>query len=406
MDVMDDRLACHGGEPVRTKPFPRWPTSDEGEAAAVAEVLASGRWGSTHGTVVETFEGEFASYQQAAHCVCASSGTLALAAALRAVGVTIGDEVVVPPYTFIASAAAVTFVGAVPVFADVDPDTHLLDPAAAAAAVTDRTRAVMPVHIAGRPCDMDAFAALGREHGIVVVEDAAQAHGAQWCGRRVGGFGDVGMFSFQSSKNISAGEGGAVVTDDEALADRLYSLVNVGRVRGGGWYQHEHIGYNLRLTEFQAAILRVQLRRHPVQQEIRRRNAALLTKLLSEVEGVWLPEPDPRVTAHGWHLFLFRLPGIGGAGRRDAFCRALAAEGVPCAPGYPGLHRNAALRTEVARLSERLGLRYAEPCVPVSDRLAADTAWLPQPVLLGGEDDTRDIATAITKVLAHADELD
>lgn len=403
---MASLLACHGAEPVRTKPFPQWPTSGGDEAAAVAEVLASGRWGSTHGSVVETFEREFASYQQANHCVCASSGTLALAAALRAVGVQTGDEVVVPPYTFIASAAAVTFVGAVPVFADVDPASHLLDPSAAAAAITGRTKAVMPVHIAGRPCDMDAFTALGREHGIAVVEDAAQAHGAQWRGRPVGAIGSAGMFSFQSSKNISAGEGGAVVTDDEELADRLYSLANVGRVRGGGWYQHEHVGYNLRLTEFQAAILRVSLRRHPAEQQVRAANAALLADLLSDVEGVELPEPDPRVTAHGWHLFVFRLPGIGGAARRDAFCRALAAEGVPCSSGYPGLHRNAALRKEIAGLTARLGLPYAEPCVPVADQLATNTLWLPQPVLLGSEHDTRDIATAITKVLANAASLE
>src|SRR5690606_28602609 len=242
---MTSTLAVNGGEPVRSTPFPAWPTADSADEAALLDVLRSGKWGSTHGDLVARFEREFAQYQHARFGVCVCNGTLALAAALRAVGVGLGDEVVVPPYTFIASAAAVTFVGAIPVFADIDPDTHLLDPQAVEAVISERTKAVMPVHIAGRPCDMDAFAELGRRHGVAIIEDSAQAHGAEWKGRRVGALGDVGTFSFQTSKNVSAGEGGIVVTNDEALADRLYSIANVGRVRGGGWYEHQHLGYNL-----------------------------------------------------------------------------------------------------------------------------------------------------------------
>lgn len=404
---MTATLALHGGEPIRTGPFPTWPAAPAADPTEteLTDVLTSGRWGSTHGSRVAAFEEDFARYQQAAHCVCVCNGTLALVAALRAAGVGIGDEVVVPPYTFIASAAAVTFVGAVPVFADIAPDTHLLDPGAAEAAITPRTRAVMPVHIAGRPCDMDAFAALGRAHGIAVIEDAAQAHGAEWRGRRVGALADLGTFSFQSSKNISAGEGGAVVTNDDRLADLLYSLANVGRVRGGAWYQHEHLGYNLRLTEFQAAVLSGQLRDHPGLQRRRESNAALLRTLLGQLDGVWLPPEDPAVTAHGRHLFLVRLPDLGGAGRRDAFVRALAAEGIPCSSGYVGLHRNAALREEIASLTKRLDLPYAEPVVPVTDRLASDTLWLPQPTLLGTPEDVHDIVAAFRKVLAQAGTL-
>lgn len=401
---MASALALHGGPPAHPGSFPSWPNSDDEEAKGVAEVLASGKWGSTHGNVVAEFESEFAAYQQAEHCTCVANGTIALAAALRAVGVGVGDEVIVPPYTFIGSASAVLLIGAVPVFADVDPDTHLLNVEAAAKAITSRTKAVMPVHIAGRPCDMDAFAALGREHGVAIVEDGAQAHGAEWRGRRVGALGDAGTFSFQTSKNISAGEGGAVVTNDERLGDALYSLANVGRVRGGGWYQHEHVGFNLRLTEFQAAILKAQLRRHPEQQRVRSANAELLSNLLREVEGVRLPADDPSVTAHGWHLFVFRLPDLGGAQRRDAFVRALAAEGVPCSTGYVGLHRNDAVRREASALAERLGQPYPEPVAPVTDELAADTVWLPHPVLLGSEQDIHDVAGAVAKVLRHADE--
>ncbi|MFD3405305.1 DegT/DnrJ/EryC1/StrS family aminotransferase [Kribbella sp. NPDC058693] len=375
--------------------MPEWPQNDDDEAKALLEVLHSGNWGSTSGDVVATFEREFAAYQQAAYGICLSNGTLAIAAALRAAGVGIGDEVIVPPYTFIATASAALFVGAVPVFADVDPDTHLLDPVAAEAAITARTKAVIVVHLAGRPADLDAFTALGARHGLTVVEDAAQAHGAAYKGRPVGAIGDLGTFSFQSSKNITAGEGGAVLTDNERLAGALYSLVNVGRVPGGGWYQHEAVGYNLRLTEFQAAILRVQLRRHPAVQEIRERNARLLTELLRDVDGIRLAPEDPAITAHGRHLFMLRLPG-----RRDAVLEALAADGLTRASsGYVPLHRNTAVLRESQAITTKLGQPYPTPDCPNADTVSTDTIWLPQTYLLGTEPQTQSIATTITKAV-------
>ncbi|WP_205857449.1 DegT/DnrJ/EryC1/StrS family aminotransferase, partial [Phytoactinopolyspora endophytica] len=349
MDVTTEALAIDGGTPAFSpgEAFPGWPDHGDDEERAVLEVLRSGKWGSTHGDVVATFEREFAEYQQAAHATCLVNGTLAIVAALRATGVGIGDEVIVPPYTFIATASAALLISAVPVFADIDPSTHLLDPEAVQAAITPRTKAIVVVHLAGRPADMDALTAIAERHGVALVEDAAQAHGAAYKGRRVGAIGDVGTFSFQSSKNMTSGEGGAVVTDDERTAAALYSLVNVGRVPGGGWYQHADVGYNLRLTEFQAAILRAQLVRHPARQQVRERNAMLLAGLLSDVEGVELAPPDPAVTAHGRHLFIFRAPALAAAGTRDAAVRALAAEGLTGAStGYVPLHRNVALMRE------------------------------------------------------------
>ncbi|MER7245898.1 DegT/DnrJ/EryC1/StrS family aminotransferase [Kribbella sp. NPDC000426] len=375
--------------------MPEWPQYDDDEAKALLEVLNSGNWGSTSGDVVATFEREFAAYQQAGFGICLSNGTLAIAAALRAAGVGIGDEVIVPPYTFIATASAALFVGAVPVFADVDPDTHLLDPVAVEATITERTKAVVVVHLAGRPADLDAFTALGTRHGLTIVEDAAQAHGAAYKGRPVGAIGDLGTFSFQSSKNITAGEGGAVLTDNETLAGALYSLVNVGRVPGGGWYQHEAVGYNLRLTEFQAAILRVQLRRHPAVQEVRERNARLLTDLLRDVDGIHLAPEDPAITAHGRHLFLLRLPN-----RRDAVLQSLTAAGLTRASsGYVPLHRNAAVLREAKTISDKLGQPYPTADCPNADAVSADTIWLPQTYLLGTEDQTRTIATTITNAV-------
>ncbi|WP_432886688.1 DegT/DnrJ/EryC1/StrS family aminotransferase [Kribbella sp. CA-245084] len=375
--------------------MPEWPQYDDDEAKALLEVLNSGNWGSTSGDVVATFEQEFAAYQQAGFGICLSNGTLAIAAALRAAGVGIGDEVIVPPYTFIATASAALFVGAVPVFADVDPDTHLLDPVAAEAAITERTKAVIVVHLAGRPADMDAFTALGARRGLTIIEDAAQAHGAAYKGRPVGALGDLGTFSFQSSKNITAGEGGAVLTDNEELAGALYSLVNVGRVPGGGWYQHEAVGYNLRLTEFQAAILRVQLRRHPAVQEVRERNARLLISLLRDVDGIHLAPEDPAITAHGRHLFLLRLPN-----HREAVLSSLTAAGLTRAStGYVPLHRNAAVLRESKAITEKLGQPYPTANCPHADAVSADTIWLPQTYLLGTEDQTRTIATTITEAV-------
>ena len=373
-----------------------WPQYGTEEADALLEVLNSGKWGSTSGDVVATFEREFAAYQQAGHAVCLANGTLAIAVALKAAGVGIGDEVIVPPYTFIATASAALFVGAVPVFADVDPDTHLLDPIATEAAITERTKAVVVVHLAGRPADMDAFTALGAKHGLTIVEDAAQAHGAAYKGRAVGAIGDLGTFSFQSSKNITAGEGGVVVTDSPELAGAVYSLVNVGRVPGGGWYQHETVGYNLRLTEFQAAILRVQLRRHPQLQEVREGNARLLTDLLEKAPGILLAPDDPAITAHGRHLFMLRVPG-----RRDAVLEALRAAGFDRASsGYVPLHRNAAVLRESQAITTRLGQPYPEHPCPNADLVSTDTIWLPQPYLLGAEDETRAIADTIANAVS------
>jgi dTDP-4-amino-4,6-dideoxygalactose transaminase len=243
--------------------------------------------------------------------------------------------------------------------------------------------------------DLDAFTALGARHGLTIIEDAAQAHGAAYKGRPVGAIGDLGTFSFQSSKNITAGEGGAILTDSPELAGAVYSLVNVGRVPGGGWYQHEAVGYNLRLTEFQAAILRVQLRRHPKLQELRERNAQLLTRLLNEVEGIQLAPEDPAITAHGRHLFMLRVPG-----RRDTVLQSLAAAGLTRASsGYVPLHRNAAVLRESKAITDKLGQPYPEPHCPNADKVCTDTIWLPQPYLLTTEPQTRAIATTITNAV-------
>jgi len=257
-------LAIDGGTPVRTQRFPAWPVWGQEERDSLLAALDSGVWG-IGSPAIEQFEREFDALQGAKHCISVPNGTIAIEVAARAASVTYGDEVIVPPYTFVATASAILTVGGMPVFADIDPDTYQIDAACAERLITERTRAIVPVHIGGGPADMDAVMDVARRHNLMVIEDCAQAHLASWKGKGVGSIGDLGTFSFQSSKNITAGEGGAVTSDDDRLNDRAWSFHNVGRVREGAWYQHEVLGGNSRMGAWAAAVLLAQMRRAPEQ---------------------------------------------------------------------------------------------------------------------------------------------
>jgi dTDP-4-amino-4,6-dideoxygalactose transaminase len=391
-----NKLAIDGGTPVRTRPFPEWPVFDESEIAAVTAVVRSGAWGELAGTKVHEFERAFAAYQQARHGVCVVNGTAALQIALRGLGVRAGDEVITTSYTFIATPNAALSLGATPIFVDIDPDTFLIDPARIEAAITERTRAIIPVHLFGAACDMDAILAIARRHGLRVLEDACQAWGAEWNGRRVGALGDIGAFSFQSSKNISAGEGGILVTNDDALEELVWSLHNVGRRRGGEWYEHVRVGWNYRMTELQAALLLAQFARLPGQTAIRAANARDLSARLAEIPGIRPPVVDPRVTAHAWHVFLLRYNAAAFGGMsRDAFLDALRAEGIPCGPGYAPLTESEAILRGFEEIGAREGPR---PC-PIAERVARHEAvYLTQNLLLGTRADMDSIVEAIAKI--------
>ena len=403
-------LALDGGTPVRTAPFPSWPVWDERDERALLEALRSGTWGAHAGSKGTEFCQKFAAYQDAAHGVAVTNGTAALEVALRAAGVEPLDEVILPPYTFVASATAVLALGAIPVFCDVRPDTYLIDAAGAEQKVTPRTRAIIAVHIAGQPADMDAVLEVARRHHLRVVEDAAQAHGAAWRGRKVGALGDAGTFSFQSSKNLNAGEGGIVLTDDRSLAERAWSLANVGRIPQGAWYQHEVMGFNLRLTEFQAALLLAQFERLPEQFERRERNARFLDRELAAIPGIAPQARDERVTGHAHHLYIFRYDKQRFGGReREWFLRALRAEGIPCSPGYTTpLYRMKAVideRRKWAGIAQAAGRPVAIPAspeaeaLPVTERACREEGvWLGQSVLLAGEEDMAQIVEAVAKV--------
>jgi len=402
--MSDDRLAIDGGIPVRDRPFPEWPVWGEEEEQALLKVLRSGKWGIGGETGAE-FQRRFAEFQDAKFAIGVPNGTIALEVALRAAGVTYGDEVIVPPYTFVATASAVLTVGGIPVFADIDPDTYLLDARQVESLISDRTKAIIPVHIGGCPADMDAFRKLAKKYDVIVIEDACQAHGAAWRGRRVGAIGHLGAFSFQSSKNITAGEGGAVVGDDEELMEAVWSYHNVGRVRKGAWYRHDNLGGNARMTEWQAAILLAQMSRVESQMVVREKNAALLDEMLAEIPGIEPVKRDERVSTHAYHLYISRYSSDAFGGRsRDEFLKALNAEGIPCSSGYVPLYRQGAVIKATEQLSALVGTECVsleanvERC-PVAERVCSEeSCWFSQSMLLGSEEDVADIAAAIRKI--------
>jgi dTDP-4-amino-4,6-dideoxygalactose transaminase len=413
-------LAVDGGPPTHPGPWPQWPQPTEADERAVQEVVRSGAWCSAArgAAVVRAFEEAFAALHAPPpaappspldggappaplQAVAVTSGTSALILALEAAGVGPGDDVIVPPYTFIATASAGVFLGAVPVFADVDPRTLCLDPAAVDAAWTPRTKAVIPVHFGGCPADLPALAGICRDRGAALIEDACQAPGAAWLGRPVGSWGTFGCFSFQESKNLSAGEGGAV-TGRGAEIEAVWSLHNVGRRRGGAWYGHERIGQNLRMTGLQAALLHSQLARFGEQCGRRAAAASRLAAHTGAIPGIEPLVPPAEVTAHAWHLFPFRYhPAAFGGRSRAEFLRALAAEGVPASAGYTLLADNAALYRRAKANAALAGApepRFAEARLPVAREAAENCCWLFQALLLAEDEDLDAIPRAMDRI--------
>ncbi len=385
-------LALLGGVPVRgpEKKWPKWPVFDGGERDALLSVLDSGIW--FYGERVARFEREFAEFQGAGHCVTVNSGTAALEVVLQALGIGPGDEVLVPPYTFVATASAVARVGAVPVFVDVD-HTWCMDPDLAAAAITPKTKAIMPVHFGGRICDMDRFNDLSADAGIPIIEDACHSWGGHWVGRGTGTLGLCGVFSFQLSKNITAGEGGAIVTDDAAFAEKCRSITNCGRVSGMPWYHHENVGTNARLTEFQAALLSCQLTRLGEQTLLRERNAQLLNNELGKIEGLTPQPKSNRITRRAYHLYCLRIDPEHFGCSREQFTAAAQAEGWPVSAGYPlPLH-------EQPVFQNRPDGFYKDCRCPVAEDLCRCSGmWTTHEKLLGTEGDMLDIVAIARKI--------
>ncbi len=386
-----DRLAIFGGRPTVEQPPPAWPVVDDDDRSALLSVLESGIWGGYH-PVVAQLERRFAELHGTTHGIATVNGTVSLEIALAASGIGVGDEVIVPPITFVASATAILRVGAVPVFADVEADTLNLSPAAAERAITPRTRAIVAVHFAGLPVDLDAIVDLCEKHHLILIEDCAHAPGASWRGRPVGCFGAFGSFSFQASKNLTAGEGGMLVTNTPELADRAASLANQGRRAGGAWYEHVNLGTNARMTGFQATLILRQLERLPAQIEVRAARAERLRHGLTAVDGIdALPAVmDPRVSAHGYHLFTMRVNRARWKDLdRERMAEALQAEGVPVSLGYPyPIYRNALFDRQV---------HVVRDC-PNAEDYCANGLWLPHNALLADEGWIDSVVEAMHKI--------
>ncbi|WP_283136260.1 DegT/DnrJ/EryC1/StrS family aminotransferase [Rhizohabitans arisaemae] len=379
------KLAVDGGTPVRTDPWPSWPPPlSDAQRKLVTEVLESGLWGATQGTRCAELAEEFARRSGVPYGVTVANATLGLFAALRGLGVGPGDEVIVPAYTFVASATSVLLAGAVPVIVDVDPGDLHLSARAVEAAITGRTAAVMPVHLAGSPVDMDPLTAVAARHGLKVVEDAAQAHGAAYRGRPVGGLGDAGVFSFQASKAMTAGEGGVIVCADQAVHGAVWSACNLGRRLGGAWYGHPEVGWNLRMTDIQAALLLPWLDR--LEKEIARREAFVAALDLGDLPVSVVPQPTG-TTRDSRHLLMLRVEA---PVEREFLLTAMAAEGVPLEGGYPPLGTMAALTGAGAR---------AEPC-PAAEEASRSVVWVRQQMLMDDPARASDVSRALAKVLA------
>lgn len=407
---MSEGLAILGGSKVRTKPFTSWPVFGDSDEQRLVRVLRSGKWGKLNGGEVPEFERRFAAMHQCKHGIAVVNGTVSLRIALMAMGIKAEEEVIVPPYTFLATATAVVEANAVPVFADIELDTFNLDPKSVEAAITPKTRAIIPVHIAGQPADMDALMAIARKHNLIIIEDAAHAHGALYKGRGVGSIGHMGSFSFQSSKNLTSGEGGIITTNDDKFAESCRSIHNCGRITGGLWYEHHVISANYRLGEFQGAVLNSQLDRLEEQTKLRDRNGQYLAAKLSKIPGIHPQRRTIETTRHAHHLFLFRIDAKAFGAARAAILKALAAEGIPVSGGYAiplyrqPLFLNKAFGPYLPNASKTLD--FGKVSCPNCEKICGEQgAWLEQSLFLGTESDMDDIAHAFQKIYEHRNAL-
>lgn len=420
-------LALLGGRPVRVEPFPPYNTLGEAEKRAVAEVMDSSclsdflaAWGPKHlgGPRVRTLEAAWAEHFGVKHAVAMNSATSALYAAMGAAGVGPGDEVVVSPYTMVASVTCALVFNAVPVFADIDPETFCISPRTIEAVLSPRTKAIAPVDILGHPADMDPIMELARQRGLVVVEDAAQAYGATYQGRKAGTLGHIGVFSLNYHKTIHTGEGGVAVTDDDNLADRLRLIRNHAEVVVGDTGRNDLaglVGFNFRLGEIEAAIALEQLKRMPALAAARLANADFLTARLAGLAGLTPPVVKPGVV-HGYYLYAIRYDEQAVGVPRDLYLKALQAEGVPAVGGYtkpiylqPMFQRRMAYGDKGCPFGcphYQGHVSYERGICPVCERMYFKALFFINLIHAGlSRADMEDVAAAFHKVHANLEEL-
>lgn len=411
----DGALALLGGKPVRTQPFPDWPAIDESFEAPWQDVLHKKGWCRLNGGYVSQFENEYKAMMGVEDCVAVSSGTSALIGSLNGLDIGPGDEVLVPPYTFVATINVVILQHALPVFVDTDPKTFQMDADKIEERITDRTRAIIPVHLGGNVCDMDKIVAVAKKHKLPVIEDACQSHLAEWHNKKVGSIGDTGCFSFQVTKNLSSGEGGAIVSQNRELMDRIYSFHSNGRERVNTYgFRYVNNGINMRMTEFQGVLLLQQLGKLDERARVREENAAYLTQQLKEIPGIAPAEMYEGCTRNAYHLYMFRYDASKFAGiSRDKFIQALSKEGISCSSGYTPLNKEPFIEKtlnskayQTVFSKEHLDRYRKENECPANDRLCKEEAvWFFQNMMLGTRSDMDEIAAAVRKIHKNMDTL-
>ncbi len=409
------KLAILGGKPVRAKSFPSWPVWDRTAEESVLSILRSGNWFRGRGKTVSEFEEKYAALMGVKRCVCTMNGTNALLTAMHVLDIGVGDEIIVSPYTFIATYNVVIGSSALPVFADTDPETFQINPDKIEERINENTKAILPVHILGLPANMDKINAIAGKHNLIVIEDACQAWLAEWRGKKCGTMSDLGCFSFQNSKHLPCGEGGAIVGDDDEIMDKCFSYHNCGRPYGSVKRTSSYpiIGTNRRMTEYQAAILLSQMKRLEEDTETRNKNAHYLTSKIKDIPGIIPHKLYEGVTRAAYHLYPFRykkehfknLP-------RSRFLAALGAEGIPCSGGYGPQYKDGliedALNSKNFKRSfskQRLDRYREELHYPDNDQLCEEAVWLSQRLLLATKRDMDDIADAILKIYENRDNL-
>jgi dTDP-4-amino-4,6-dideoxygalactose transaminase len=407
-----DKPAVLGGDPVRTKAYPQWPQVTKSDESNWLDALRACKWWRAQGHYVVDFEQAWAERMGAKHCIATCNGTSALMAALNALEVGPKDEVIVTPFTFIATVNAILGMYALPVFVDTDLATHLIDPDKIEAAITPRTRCIMPVHIAGNVANMDKIMEISRRRGVPVVEDACQAHLAEWRGKPASTLGDLGCFSFQKYKNVPGGEAGGVITNDDKLFRHAYGFHSHYRnpPNESSIDKDGRNGINLRMAEFQAALLLAQMTRMEENARRRETNGKYLTELLVEIPGITPATSYDGCTRNAYHMYMLRYDPSGFEGlSKGQFLKAVNAEGIPISDDVQHLNRDPFLENTVqtrmfrAVYSEKdlAGWRERLPC-PVNDRLCEQAMHMSQPMVLGSKSDMEDIAIAMQKVQKNA----
>jgi len=413
-------LAINGGNKVRTKSFFAWPHYDERELKYVEKVIESRAWfagmrGADPGTKTEEFEKKFAQYHDARYGIACANGTVAIEIVLRAAGVGVGDEIIVPALTFIATLSAVLQVNAIPILVDTIYDTQCIDPDEIEKAITDKTKAIIPVHYGGFVCDMDRIIEIARRHDLIVIADAAHAHGAIYKGKKLGSISDLATFSFQESKTMTAGEGGIIITNDSELAEKCIQYRSCGRREGQSWYIHYVLPLNYRLAEIQSAMLLAQLERLDDQLKRKNENARYLAERFKDIDGINPIPGDGNTDVNGYYLYLLQYDKAEFSGvPRDKFVEALNAEGIPCHIGYPWPLSKNPMFQQVKEgpkgcpftcpyYGKQISIKDQK--FPVTEKICSETVVIPHQVLLSPRSDMDDIVAAIAKIKEYVSEL-